>query len=78
MKLLFMLRKPPQTCWNLLYIGLMKRKKALLDIIINHLNGTNSYRVFNKNYEIKSIEKDKNGILKKFKSLLKWDEKKRN
>ena len=31
----------------------------------------NSYRVFNKNYEIKSIEKDKNGILKKFKSLLK-------
>jgi len=38
----------------------------------------NSYRVFNKSYEIKSIKKDKNGILKKFKSLLKWDEKKRN
>ena len=31
----------------------------------------NSYRVFNKSYEIKSIKKDKNGILKKFKSLLK-------
>jgi outer membrane protein assembly factor BamD len=31
----------------------------------------NSYRVFNKNYELKSIKKDKNGILKKFKSLLK-------
>ena len=31
----------------------------------------NSYRVFNQNYEIKSVKKDKNGILKKFKSLLK-------
>ena len=31
----------------------------------------NSYRVFNKSYEIKSTKKDKNGILKKFKSLLK-------
>ena len=31
----------------------------------------NSYRVFNKSYEIKSTKKDKNGILKKFRSLLK-------
>ena len=31
----------------------------------------NSYKVFNKSYEVKSIKKDKNGILKKFKSLLK-------
>ena len=31
----------------------------------------NSYRVFNKSYEVNNFKKDKNGILKKFKSLLK-------
>ena len=31
----------------------------------------NSYRVFNKSYEENNFKKDKNGILKKFKSLLK-------
>ena len=37
-----------------------------------------SYSVFDKNYENKNIKKEENSILKRFKSLFDWDEKKRN
>ena len=38
----------------------------------------NSYSVFDKNYKKVKIKKEKKSILKRFKSLFNWDEKKRN